>query len=473
MSNILVVDDHKLILETLEKALSKEGYRVKTAQNGSECLESLKLYETDLVLLDMRLPDIDGINLLKTIKKNYPYLIVIIMTAYGSLDKAQEALNYGALDFIHKPIRTNAIVSILNLALEIHSLRSETQAKIQRNKEKYGYHNIIGKSEATQKIVELLTKIVRNDVPSLLIEGESGTGKDVIAKSIHYNGRRAFQHFVKINCASIPYTLLESELFGYEAGAFTGAKKQKKGLFELANGGTLFLDEVGEMPLDIQAKLLNVLEEKSFRRIGGLRDIKIDTRIIAATNKNLKQEVEKKTFREDLYYRLNVINMYLPPLKERKEDIIPLTKHFLNYYSKEFKKPVKQISDQASEWLMAYDWPGNVRELINTIERIMILEDCKIINPQNLPSEILNGGKTTYKNSTLSILDKLVNNSIQHIDFETMTKLTQSAFIKKALEITHGNKTQAAKILGMTRLSLHYQIKKLDITNDIVSNEEC
>lgn len=461
MHKILVVDDHELIRKTLKKALTDEGYDVSVADSGVACLNILVKKEIDLILLDMRLPDQNGLEILRTVKETHPDIAVIVMTAYGDLDSSHQAMSLGAFDFIHKPVRTQAIISIIKMAMEIRSLRMELQQIIYKNKEQYGYHNIIGKSEAMQKVLETITKVARSDTSTILIEGASGTGKSLIAKCLHYNGLRAYQPFTEVNCAAIPASLLESELFGHEAGAFTDAKKQKKGLVEMANGGTLFLDEIGEMSTGLQAKLLQVIEDKTFRRVGGTKYIDVDIRVIAATNRNLKEAVEAKSFRQDLYYRLNVINIYLPSLKERKEDIVPLVEHFISYQSKEFRKPPKRISNEACEMFLSYEWPGNVRELLNSVERIMILEDGNLILPNNLPAEITKG-KEPLMNQSPSIVAELTN-TMESMHYEELTNNFQSHLIKKALDLSSGNKTEAAKILGLTRLGLHYQMKKLGL----------
>ena len=459
MYTILVVDDHELIRDTLKKALVDDGYRVNLAHNGAACLAIVETRDIDLILLDMRLPDINGLDVLRQIKDTNPDIIVIVMTAYGDLDSSHQAMSLGAFDFIHKPVKARAMTSIIKMAMEIRSLRMEIQTIIYKNKETYGYHNIIGKSEAIQKVMETLTRVANSDASTILIEGASGTGKSLIAKCLHYNSLRAYQPFVEINCASIPPTLMESELFGYEAGAFTDAKKQKKGLVEMAHGGTLFLDEIGEMPTGLQAKLLQVIEDKLFRRVGGTHNIDVDIRIIAATNRNLKQAVEKQIFRQDLYYRLNVINIYLPSLTERKEDIMPLVEHVISYQSREFRKPLKRVSDDARDMLLLYEWPGNVRELLNTIERIMILEDGDIILPENLPVEIIQGKEPTQHDSASLVAE--LTNMMDGSNYEELTQNFQSILIRRALEVSRGNKTEAAKILGLTRLGLHYQLKKL------------
>jgi len=454
MNRLLIVDDQELIRTTLHKALTEEGYAVRCAENGQECLQVVESDETDLILLDMRLPDL-------TVKAAHPDIVVIVMTAYGDIDSSREAMALGAFDFIHKPVKARAIISIVKMALEIRSLRMELQQIIYKNKERYGYHNIIGTSEAMQKVMENMTRVATTDAATILIEGASGTGKSMIAKCLHYNGMRAYQPFVEINCASIPPTLLESELFGHEAGAFTDAKKQKKGLVEMANGGTLFLDEIGEMPVVLQAKLLQVIEEKSFRRVGGTKKIEVNIRIIAATNRNLKEAVDNKTFRQDLYYRLNVINIYLPSLKERKADIMPLIEHFIIYKAREFRKSTKKVSDEARDLLLGYDWPGNVRELLNTVERIMILEDGPVLTPENLPIEVRTGNNHSQSRAS-SILAELTGMA-DSFDYEELTQNFQSILIKRAIDLCHGNKTEAAKMLGLTRLGLHYQMKKLGI----------
>ncbi|MFB3925500.1 MAG: sigma-54-dependent transcriptional regulator [Syntrophales bacterium] len=461
MYSILVADDNELIRETLKESLVEEGYKVSLAKDGRECLETVSAVEVDLILLDMKLPDMSGIGVLQRLREANPDIVVIIMTAYGDIESTKKALNLGAFDFIHKPVKARAITSIIKMAMEIRTLRQEIQQIIYKNKERYGYHNIIGKSEALQRVLEILTKVANSDASTILIEGDSGTGKSLVAKCLHYNSLRAYQPFIEINCASIPATLLESELFGHEAGAFTDARKQKKGLVELAHDGTLFLDEIGEMHPALQAKILQVIEEKRFRRIGGTKSIDIDIRIIAATNKDLKKAIDDQTFRRDLYYRLNVINIHLPSLRERKEDIIPLVEHFISHYSRKFNKPVKRISEDARDLLVRYDWPGNVRELLNTVERIMILEDGNILLPEHIPLEIVKGKQTQTGQPAGNVHGPA--NRRDGISYRDLTEKFQSQLITEALDRTHGNKTKAAKILGLSRLGLYHQMKKLGI----------
>jgi two-component system response regulator AtoC len=461
MKKILVTGDRDPGHEELGRALIDEGYDMVTARSGAECLAVADREDFDLVLLAMRLPDMDGIDVLGVLRKSHPDTTVIMLTAYGDIESTRKALSMGAFDFIHKPVTARAVVSIIKTALEIHCLRREFQQIIYKNKERYGYHNLIGRSEAIQGVLEVLARVVTSDAATILIEGASGTGKSLVAKCLHYNGLRAYQPFVEISCASIPPTLLETELFGYEAGAFTDAKRPKRGLIELAHGGTVFLDEIGEMHPALQAKILQVLEEKTFRRVGGTRSLEVDTRIIAATNRDLKTAVESGNFRQDLYYRLNVISIHLPTLRERRADIMPLVEHFIHYYSREFRKPVKAVSGEARELFVRYEWPGNVRELLNTIERIMILEDVDIITPENLPPEILmldGNGKRAMVPAPPDCLDE---GSVA--DYQALTREFQTGLIRKALERSSGNKSAAARALGLTRLALYHQMKRLDM----------
>jgi two-component system, NtrC family, response regulator AtoC len=461
MKKILVAGDQDPVREELIRALIDEGHEVVTARSGAECLAAADREDFDLVLLAMRLPDMTGIDVLRSLRASHPDTTIIMMTAHGDIESTRKALSLGAFDFIHRPVKTRAVVSIIKTALEIRCLRREFQQIIYKNKERYGYHNLIGKSEALQGVLEVLARVSTNDAATILIEGASGTGKSLVAKCLHYNGLRAYQPFVEISCASIPPTLLESELFGYEAGAFTDAKRPKKGLIELAQGGTVFLDEIGEMHPALQSKVLQVLDEKTFRRVGGTRSMEVDTRIIAATNRDLKAAVEDGTFRQDLYYRLNVINIQLPTLRERKADVMPLIEHFVHHYSRELRKPVKTASDEARELLVRYDWPGNVRELLNTIERIMILEDGASIRPGNLPPEILKHNGNRKPSLVPSPADFLDDGAAA--DYQALTREFQTGLINKALDRSGGNKSRAARALGLTRLAFYHQMKRLDL----------
>jgi two-component system response regulator AtoC len=461
MKKILVAGDQDPVREELSLALIDEGHDVVTARSGAECLAVAAGGDFDLVLLAMRFADMNGIDVLQSLRKSHPDTTVIMMTAHGDIESTRRALSLGAFDFIHRPVTARAIVSIIKTALEIRCLRREFQQIIYKNKERYGYHNLIGKSEVLQGVLEVLARVATNDAATILIEGASGTGKSLVAKCLHYNGLRAYQPFVEISCASIPPTLLESELFGYEAGAFTDAKRPKRGLIELAHGGTVFLDEIGEMHPALQSKVLQVLDEKTFRRVGGTKSLEVDTRIIAATNRDLKAAVESGAFRQDLYYRLNVINIHLPTLHERSADVMPLIDHFIHHYRRELRKPVKTVSDEARELLVRYDWPGNVRELLNTVERIMILEDGVNITPGNLPPEILRrsgNGKRPLVPNPADFLDEGIA-----ADYQALTKEFQTGLIHRALERSSGNKSEAARALGLTRLALYHQMKRLDL----------
>ncbi len=463
---VLITDDNELIRETLQKALVSEGYRVRLAKDGRECLEAVRPGDIDIILLDMRLPDMNGLDILQRLRQDQSDSIVLMMTAYGDVESTKKALELGAFDFIRKPVTPKALASIIKMAMEIRSLRREVQQSIYRNKERYGYHNIIGRSVALQKVLEMTTRAANSDASTILIEGASGTGKSLIAKCLHYNSLRAHQPFVEINCASIPATLLESELFGHEAGAFTDAKRLKQGLVELAQGGTLFLDEIGEMQPALQAKILQVIEEKCFRRIGGTKKIVTDIRIVAATNKDLKKALDDQSFRQDLYYRLNVINIFLPPLKDRTEDILPLVEHCIGLFHREFHKPPKRVSDEARLALEHYAWPGNVRELSNTVERIMILEDGEALLPEHLPPA-MTGGKEGPERPLSP--GEIIAEAGGDFNLKRMTEAFQAKAITAVLESTRGNRTEAAKRLGLSRVGLYHQMKRLGL----LKKEDC
>ena len=462
MNQVLIIDDQNLIRNSLKVALEKEGYGVYTSETGEEGLRLIKKHSVDLVLLDIRLSDINGIEVLKKIRETDAETIVIMMTGYGTVESAVTAMKLGAFDYINKPFKSRNITTIIKLALETQRLKREVGEFRDKNRDLYGTDKIIGKSSVMVKSLEMVRKVSQIESSTVLIEGESGTGKELVAKAIHYNSARCNGPFVEINCSAIPYTLLESELFGYEQGAFTDAKKIKKGLFEQASGGTLFLDEIGDMDLGMQAKVLNVLQEQKFRRLGGDRVIKTDARIIAATNHNLREEVSRKKFRQDLFYRLNVIHIYLPPLRERREDIILLTKYFINEFNSSFKKTVRGASQEAVDTLSNYSWPGNVRELRNTIERIMIIDNPEIIQSKHLPAEIIGEPLHLSKADHFSSgVDLEIPDG--GIDLKDLTDRMQARLIQKALARAGGNKSKAAKLLNIDRFSLRYLMNKLQI----------
>jgi len=462
MNHVLIIDDQSLIRNSLKVALEKEGYGVYTAETGEKGLRVIQKNSIDLVLLDIRLPDINGIDVLKKIRETDTEIIVIMMTGYGTVEGAVTAMKLGAFDYVNKPFKSRNITTIIKLALETQRLKREVGEFRDKNRDLYGTDKIIGQSPVMVKSLEMVRKVSQIESSTVLIEGESGTGKELVAKAIHYNSARCNGPFVEINCSAIPYTLLESELFGYEQGAFTDAKKIKKGLFEQASGGTLFLDEIGDMDLGMQAKVLNVLQEQKFRRLGGDRVIKTDARIIAATNHNLREDVRRKKFRQDLFYRLNVIHICLPPLRERREDIIPLTKYFINEFNSSFKKTVRGASQEAVDTLSNYSWPGNVRELRNTIERIMIIDNPEIIQSKHLPAEIIGEPLHLSKADHFSSgVDLEIPDG--GVDLKDLTDRMQARLIQKALARAGGNKSNAAKLLNLDRFSLRYLMNKLQI----------
>lgn len=442
---ILIIDDEEHMRRILCKALEQEGYETDMAGDGPDGLDLLNRREMDLVLLDIKLPTMDGMEVLKSIKELYPALPVIVITAYGSIEMAVAAIKAGAADYITKPFDMDELILQVKKALEVHRLMNEVEFLRSELSQKYKDVLLYSKSPAMQGIYELIKRIADSEA-TVLLTGESGSGKEVIARAIHYSSRRANKPFVAINCAALPDSLLESELFGYEKGAFTGATSRKPGRFEMADGGTIFLDEIGDMSINMQAKLLRVLQDRSFEHLGGNDTISVDVRIIAATNRDLQKAMKEGAFREDLYYRLSVIPINVPPLRERKEDIPDLALHFLKRYDK--RGLIKGISRQAMDELRDYNWPGNIRELENAIERAVILCDSGVIQPEHLPISVQRD-EPSQPALNIDIPD-------QGIDLETLEK----QLIKKALEKTGGNQTKAAKLLGLTRSALIYRMQR-------------
>lgn len=455
LNNLLIIDDQKLIRDSLKLALNDEGYHVLLAENGKQGIAVLKKNNIDLILLDLKLPDSNGIDILKQIKAINPECIVIMMTGYGTIENAVAAMKLGAFDYINKPFKSKHISTIIKLALETQKLQEEVNEFRNKARSLYEANRIIGKSKEIQTIQDMITKVSQTGSSTVLIQGESGTGKELVAKAIHYNSPRLNGPFIEINCSAIPYSLLESELFGYEQGAFTDAKKTRKGLFEQSDGGTLFLDEIGDMDLIMQAKLLNVLQEKTFRRLGGHQTIKVNARIIAATNHNIRDCVRLNKFREDLYYRLNVLSILIPPLRERKEDIIPITEYFIERLNQDYRKKVKGIDGDAVKAMMNYSWPGNVRELRNTIERIMIIDSPEAISLRHLPREICDEDNTAAQIGINGM--ELPDGGL---DIKEFINSLQARLIKQALAKAKGNKTEAARLLNLDRFSLRYLINK-------------
>jgi two-component system response regulator PilR (NtrC family) len=454
MAEILVIDDDRGMREFLEIMLTQEGYRVQCAGEGKEALSLCKKHEFDLVITDLKMPKVDGIDFLKGIKDISPETMVILITAYASGETAVTAMQEGAYDYIEKNFDIEDFKATVRDALDKKGIKKDDALFIKGVKDAVSFDNLIGNSKEMLKVYSLV-KNVADTTANVLILGESGTGKELVAQAIHKNSLRKNKPFVVINCGGIPEHLLESELFGYMKGAFTGAYSDKPGLFEVARGGTIFLDEIAELPAVLQVKLLRVIQEKAFRRVGGSEDITVDVRIIAATHQDLEQKAKDGSFREDLYYRLNVIPIHIPPLRKRREDIPVLTKHFIEKYSREFGKEIKKISSYAMELLMKYRFPGNVRELENIIERSVAMGTSNIVLPENLAlSE--NNNRDWNKILDIDLPEEGISLNEEMAEIE-------SDLIKKALKKAKGSKSKAAKLLRVSLDSLRYRLEKLDI----------
>ncbi|MDH5627480.1 MAG: sigma-54 dependent transcriptional regulator, partial [Candidatus Krumholzibacteria bacterium] len=384
-SVILLVDDQDTIRFFLEKTLKQEGYEAVTARTGAEAIEKARAVVPDLVLLDLKLPDMDGLEVLRKIKEIFPEIGVVMITAFGDIETAVNAMKNGAYDFVSKPINLDQLLMVIKKGLESERLNREVLQLKRKMDPEVGFDYILGDSAGMKRVYEIVQQVAKSDTTTVLIEGESGVGKEMIARLIHRYSNRAGKPFMDINCASLPETLLESELFGYEKGAFTDAKGQKQGLLELANRGSLFLDEIGEMSLTIQVKLLRVLERMEFRRLGGTQDINVSVRVISATNRDLQKEVDEQRFRADLFYRLKVVPLYIPPLRERREDLLKFANYFINMFNTKFNKNFTEIADEARQLLLTYPWPGNIRELKNVIERVVLLENGPVLRREMLP----------------------------------------------------------------------------------------
>jgi two-component system response regulator AtoC len=443
---ILVVDDEKLIRWSLVERFTAEGYRVVEAENGAEALQRFA-DGVDLVLLDYRLPDADGLSLLKKMKAADRDVLVILLTAYSTVDTAVEAMKQGAYHYANKPFNLDELALIVEKALETTQLRREVKSLRARQSAPFSLDRIVGESPRMVAVKELLRKVAASPVSTVLLQGESGTGKDLAAKVIHYASDRAAGAFMNITCSALPDALLESELFGHERGAFTDARQQKIGLLESAEGGTVFLDEIGEMVPALQAKLLRFLEEKAFKRIGGSADIRVDVRVIAATNRNLAEAVQQGKFREDLYYRLNVLPVTLPPLREHPTDLPLLVKHYIDQFNTEFRKHVRGATAEAMARLERYGWPGNVRELRNAVERAMLLTESDMLAPEHFPMT-----------TSLTVPQKLELPG-DGIDLEQLER----ELVVQALERSRGNQTRAAALLGLNRDQIRYRIEKFGL----------
>jgi two-component system response regulator AtoC len=440
---ILVVDDEELVRWTFNQVLTEEGYLADTCATGEEALDLYKRRNYDLVVLDIKLPGIDGIEVLKRIKESNKDELVIMITAHGGIESAVQCMKLGAFHYLTKPFQLDEVKLVIRQALEIASLRIRIEDQIESQKVQFSFEGIVGSSQAMQRVFEVARKVAERPTSTLLILGESGTGKGMLVKAIHYSSPLSKQPFVELNCAAIPETLLESELFGYEPGAFTDARKRKIGLVEKAHRGTLFLDEIGDMSLPLQAKLLKVIEERTFTRLGGEDVITVDVRFVAASNKDLDKMVREKSFREDLLFRLNVISIVLPPLRDREDDVILLAKHFIARLNQEMGRNIKSINPEAAAALKVYHWPGNIRELRNVIERVMILEEGPTIELENLPASIQGDGIHTQAKPDGPL---------------TMEELEKD-YIIRMLDAHTGNISQTAKILGISR---HTIMRKLE-----------
>jgi len=452
---ILIVDDEENFRHMLSVILKKENYDVETASNGEEGLKKIAFSSFDQILCDIRMPHMDGMEFLREAQKTGVGATIIMMSAYGTIDTAIEAMKLGAYDYISKPFKPDEILLTLKKAEERERLRKENELLRMEVQKEYSFKNIVSKNEKMLNIFELIKKVAAYK-STIIITGESGTGKELIARALHYNSDRSQFPFIPVNCGAIPENLLESELFGHVKGAFTDAIRTKKGLFEEADGGTLFLDEIGELPPQLQVKLLRVLQDGEIRRVGESKSIQIDVRIISATVKDLAKEVTEGRFREDLFYRLNVLPIHLPPLRERKEDIPLLIYHFINKYTKSMNKNVMSISPKAMDTLMNYKWYGNVRELENTIERAIVLTDGENIELENLPIEIQN-----FKDQI-----QFTPLAEEEYSIKKTSKFLEMNLIKKALKKTKGNHTHAARLLEISHRALLYKIKEYGILED-------
>ena len=449
VEKVLVVDDEAATRRLMEQTLRKQGYEVVLASNGDDGLKMVLEEIPDVTILDIQLPGMNGIELLQKIRELNSETVVIMASAMDDLKVAVKAMRLGAYDYINKPFHVDDLILTVNKAMETSRLRREVASLKEERSRDSGIEKIIGVSTHIQSILSMVKKISESEASTILIQGESGTGKELIAKALHYESSRRDKPFMAINCSAVPENLLESELMGHEKGAFTDAKSMRKGIFEMGDGGTVFLDEIGDMPLQMQTKLLRILEERSFRRVGGTKDINVDVRVISATNKDLSKGAEDGSFRKDLYYRLQVIPINIKPLRERRDDIIPLIKHFINYFNKKFRKDVKSISPETEKLILEYSWPGNVRELKNVIERVMLLGDGDVLTTEHLPVEMTNKGSEGKG----AFIFKLPPEGIAIEEVE-------KDLLKQALELTSYNQTKAASKLGIGVDALRYRMKK-------------
>lgn len=460
---ILVVDDEESIREFLDIMLRKEGYEVTCVEDGAKAQEMLKKKSVDMIISDLQMPNVTGIELLKHVKDNYPEILFMLITAFGTTESAVEAMKMGAYDYITKPFKIDEVrINIAN-ALRSRNLEVENRVLKKELEREFSFQSLVGNSEPMHRIFDLIRRV--SETPTnVLITGESGTGKEMVAKAIHYNGPLKDRPFVTVNCGAIPESLMESEMFGHKKGSFTGAVADKLGLFETADGGSLFLDEVGELPLTIQVKLLRAIQERVIRRVGATDDTKVEVRIIAATNRNLEEMVADGSFRQDLFYRLNVINIRTPSLRERREDIPSLANHFLNKYNSRLGKQIGAISREAMELMKKYDYPGNVRELENIIERTVALEGGATVLPESLPPFVNTPtGRKMASSHDIEITE-------EGLDLEKVVGQIEKELLIKAIHAAGGVKKRAAKLLGITFRSMRYRVEKYNL--GVVGDDE-
>ena len=455
--SLLIVDDDEVMRDTLSDVLKKKGYEVSVASSGNEALSAIRKNIVDLIVLDMRLPDLDGIEVLKRVKEFDTEILVIMMTAYSDVQTAVSAMKSGAYHYINKPFELEELTLLIEKGLETKSLINEVRRLRRQQKGDYQDIHIHGTSPQIQSVKELIAMISKTQKTSVLIQGESGTGKELAANAVHYSSKRSQRPLMKINCSAIPDSLLESELFGYEKGAFTDAKATKKGLFELADGGTVFLDEIGDMKPFLQSKILRFLETQSFMRVGGEREIKVDVRIIAATNKDLESLVTQGLFRKDLYYRLKVVVIEMPPLRERPEDILLLSNLFIEENNREHGKNVKGFASEAKQFMTQYHWPGNVRELRNVVERAMILSEHDLIDQEQLPFELRSNERPDWVTPNPNPVEFTEDMSLDAVE---------KIHIFHVLKKLEWNKSRAAKVLGVSRATLREKIRRYSLSEN-------
>ncbi|HYN21148.1 MAG TPA: sigma-54 dependent transcriptional regulator [Thermoanaerobaculia bacterium] len=456
--NILIIDDEEVLQDVLTALLRKEGLQTLSALSGEEGIEMLDREDVDLVLLDMMLPGMHGMQVLKEIRRRHHDVVVVVITAFSSIESAIDAMKEGAFHYIPKPFKNEEVLITVRKGLEQRRLASENRSLREQLRQRFGFDNIIGKSKPMQQVYELV-QLAAPSKSNILVLGESGTGKELVAKAIHHHSRRSHGPFVTVNSGSMPADLLESNLFGHLRGSFTGAVANKKGLFEMANGGSIFFDEIGNIPIDTQSKLLRVIQEKEFMRLGSVDTIKADVRIIAATNADLDIAVQQGQFREDLFYRLNVITVTLPPLRKRTEDIPLLAQHFLAYYARENEKPIRDISAQAMEALLDYHWPGNVRELENVIERAVVLSTGETVGIDLLAPSVRHPDSVGLPPPVLPA---------NGIAFKEAVSEYERQIIVKALQVSGGVQKRAAELLHVKPTTLHEMMKRLNISSESV-----